>query len=302
MTRLQKKCMIFSLGLHGLLAVILLASAGFSDNAPPMDLQVLTMIPANIVDRAGSGGGTPVVNLTPLPPAQPKPQPQSQPLPQPPPQPQTVQTEKVERVQIATPPQRKETARPPPAPDDSKNLALESKPQPPKPSSRHEIHPTFTEANAATSARKTEKSPSSASLARAEARRLKAIENTLAELASGVRSSGSPNTIVDLEGIGGGAAFAGYRDVVYSYYYRAWTTPESTASRSDSADAKVTIGRDGSIISAVLVRPSGNSALDKSVERALREVTKLPPFPASTRDTQRTFSLRFSPEAKEMTG
>jgi len=300
MTRLQKKCLFFSLGLHGLLTVILFASAGFSSNPPPMDLQVLTMIPANIVDKAGSGGGTPVVNLTPQPPAQPKPQPQSQPLP--PAQPQTVKTEKAERVQIAAPPEHKETIRPLPVPDDTKELTLESKPKPPKPSSRHEIHPTYTEASDAKSVKKTAKSPSSTSPARSEARRLKEIENSLAALASNVRSSGSPNTIVDVEGIGGGAAFANYRDVVFSFYYRAWITPDNAASRLSSADAKVTIARDGRIISAELVRSSDDRALDKSVERALREVTKLPPFPASTEDTQRTFVIRFNLEAKEMTG
>jgi len=143
---------------------------------------------------------------------------------------------------------------------------------------------------------------SSQSSARAEGRRLKEIENALANLASGVRSSGSQSPIVDVEGIGGGEAFAGYRDVVFSAYYHAWITPDNAASRLGAADAKVTIARDGSILFAELVRPSDDKGLDRSVERALREVTKLPPFPASTRDTQRTYVIRFSLEAKEMTG
>jgi protein TonB len=290
MTRLQKKCMVFSVGLHGLLVVILFASAGFGSSPPPTDLQVMTLIPANIVDRAGAGGGTPVLNLTPLP------------QPQPTPPPQTVQTEQVEHVEIATPPQRRETVRPMPAPDEAKTAALESKPKPPKPSSGHEIHPSYTLANSSTSAKKAEKSPSSASPERTQSSRKKEIENALAELASGVRSSGGPSTIVDVEGIGGGEAFAGYRDVIYSYYYRAWVTPDNTASRLATADARVTVARDGRIISAELVRPSDDRALDKSVERALREVTKLPPFPASARDTQRTFVIRFNLDAKELAG
>jgi TonB family protein len=290
MTRLQKKCMVFSVGLHGLLAVILLASAGFGNSPPPTDLQVMTLVPANIVDRAGAGGGTPVLNLTPLPQAPPQPSPQ------------TVKTEEVERVEMATPPQHKQTMRPLPPRDDSKDVALESKPKTPKPSPRHPVQVNLTPANAATSANKTEKSPSSASHARTDSLRRKAIENALAALASGVRSSGSPSTIVDVEGIGGGEAFAGYRNVVRDYYYRAWITPESAVSRLASADARVTIARDGSIISAELVRPSDDRALDKSVERALSEVTKLPPFPASAQDAQRTFVIRFSPDPKEMSG
>jgi TonB family protein len=296
MTRLQKKCLVFSVGLHGLLAVLLLASAGFSSSPPPMDLQVMTLIPANIVDRAGTGGGTPALNLRPLPQLVPQPVPQPMPL--------TVQTEKFERVEAPTPPQRKETKRPVPVPDEPKDVALESKPIVPKPSPKHEVHVSYTPANVATSRKKTDKSSSSqpSSSSRSEARRLKEIENTLGELASGVRNSGSPNTIVDVQGIGGGEAFAGYRDVVYNAYYHAWIAPDNTANRLAMAYAKVTIARDGSIISAELVRPSDDRELDKSVERALREVTKLQPFPASTQDTQRTFTIRFSPDAKELAG
>jgi colicin import membrane protein len=295
MNRLQKKCMVFSLGLHGLLAVILLASAGFGAHPQQTDLQIMTVIPANIVDRAGAGGGTPAVRLAP----QPQSPPQQQ---QPQPQPQAVRAEPVERAPRPTPRQRQEPERPAPAPEPSEDAALESKP---KPSKRHEVQVSYTPASAATSAKKTSKthsSDASASSARADARRLKEIRTALADLAAGVQSSGSPNTIVDVGGIGGGEAFAGYRDVVFSAYYHAWTTPDNTASRMGLADARVVIARDGSIISAELSHSSGDRALDKSVEQALRRVTKLPPFPASARDAQRTFLIRFSLEAKEMSG
>jgi TonB family protein len=307
MTRLQKKCMMFSLGLHGLLAVILIGSAGFGVNPQQTDLQVLSMIPANIVDRAGSGGETALVNPAPQPqpPALPRAQPQPQPKPQPQPQPPAVHVEPVHTE--PTPPHRSLISRlfsTPDEPEKSDEPGLEPAPKPSKHPKGHEIHPSFEPASAATTGKKAEKSSASeaASAARAEARRLKEIENSLNDLASGVQSSGSPNTIVDVGGIGGGEAFASYRNVIFTYYYRAWTTPDSTSSRLGSADAKVTIARDGSIISAELVRPSGDRALDRSVERALRLVTKLPPFPASARDTQRTFTIQFSLEAKEMSG
>jgi TonB family protein len=298
MNRLQKKCLIFSLGLHGLLVVILFAGAGFGSRPQETGLQILNMIPANIVDRAGAGGGTPVVNLAPQ--AQPQPRAQPRVLPQP----QAARAEQVERAPTPTPRQPKEIKRP--QADESEEVGLAPAPKPRKRSARHEIKPSFTLANATARGEKTGKTQSSESTARAEARaesrRLKEIQNSLDELAAGVRSSGSPNTIVDSEGIGGGEAFAGYRDVVFSAYYHAWITPDNATSRLASADAKVTIARDGSIRSAELVRPSGDRALDGSVEQALRRVTKLPPFPASTRDTQRTFVIRFSLEAKEMTG
>ena len=307
MTHLQKKCLVFSVGLHGLLMVIMFASAGFSSSPPPQDLQIMTLIPANIVDRAGSGGGTPVVNLLP----QPKPQAPAQPQPTPPPQPQPAPepakpapAERVKVERVPTPaPQPKETKRTLPESDETKEVSMDSKPRPSKP--KHEIHVSYTLASASstTTRKKPEKitSTESSSSARSEARRLKEIENSLSELASGVRTSASPNTIVDLEGIGGGAAFAGYRDVVVSIYYHAWITPEDSANRQASVDAKVVVARDGSIISAELVRSSDDRTLDKSVERALRMVTKLPPFPAGMRDEQCTFKFRFNPTAaKEM--
>jgi periplasmic protein TonB len=304
MTRLQKKCMVFSLGLHGLLAVLLLASAAFRSRPPQTDLQIMTMIPANIVDRAGAGGGTPVVNLAPTTQAAPRAQPQPQPQPQPLPRPQPVRAEPVARAQIPVPRAHAEMTRPQPAPDPSEELALESKPKPKPPTRppRHPIEVSFTPASASAKEKKSDKTHASESSAQAEARQLKTIEDSLGQLASGVKSSGSPNAIVDVEGIGGGEAFAGYRDVVFSAYYHAWITPDTLASRTASADARVIIARDGRIVSAELVRPSDDRTLDKSVEQALRRVTQLPPFPASARDMQRTFLLHFSPEAKEMSG
>jgi len=298
MTRLQKKCMVFSLGVHGLLVVILFASAGFGSRPDATeDLHLLTIIPANIVDRAGAGGGTTVVNLTPQPQAQPRAQ--SQPRPQA--QPVHVEQSHAD-LERPTPRSRPEPTHPPTTPDESKELALEMKPKSSKPHPQHEVKVTYPESHIAKSAKRTETAQSSDSLARAQARRLKEIENSLAGLASGVRKSGSSDPIVDVEGIGGGEAFAAYRDVVASAYYRAWITPDNSTSRTSVPEAKVTIARDGSIISAELVRPSDDKALDRSVERALREVTKLPPFPASTRDTERTYVIRFSLEAKEMAG
>ncbi|HEY3862397.1 MAG TPA: TonB family protein [Verrucomicrobiae bacterium] len=292
--------MIFSLAAHGTaLGIILITGAGFRNAPPPSDLQILNFIPPNILDRAGSGGGTPIVN----PAAVPKPR-AAAPV-EPRPQPREVHTEEVERAPAPTPHQTKEPRHP--IPDETDEAGVEKAPKPSRHTRRH-VEVSYAPAGASKSTKtkrpvKTEQSEeSSESNSRAEARRLRQIQNSLDDLASGVRTSGSPNSIVDVVGIGGGEAFSGYRDVVFSYYYHAWITPDSLASRSASAEARVTVARSGEIISAELVRPSDDSALDRSVEQALRRVSKLPPFPASSHDAQRTFNLRFSPEAKEMAG
>jgi len=58
------------------------------------------------------------------------------------------------------------------------------------------------------------------------------------------------------------------------------------------------VARDGSILSAEIVSRSGHREMDRSVDQALRLVSKLPPFPESARDSERTFLIRFNLEAK----
>jgi TonB family protein len=296
MNRVQKKCMAFSLGLHGLLGIILIASAGFGTHSQPADAQIMTMIPANIVDRPGAGGETAAVNAMPAPTP-----PVANSAPVAPPHAQQAQHEPV--TQATRPPARANKEVEPPEPDKAEHAEAELKPG--KTPKHHEIVPSYEPASAAVSKKQKGKTSSTdtASTARDDARRLGAIAKSLGQLASNVSGSGNPN-IVSTGGIGGGEAYAGYNDAVISIYYHAWITPDSTASRLSSAYADVTVARDGSVISAELVVSSKDRTLDKSVERTLRQVTKLPPFPASSSDTQRTFKLRFNLEAKdkEMSG
>ena len=67
MTRLQKKCFLFSAGMHLLLGIILIGTSAFRDKPAAKDEQILTMIPSRILDEAGAGGGSPA----PLPAPQP---------------------------------------------------------------------------------------------------------------------------------------------------------------------------------------------------------------------------------------
>ncbi len=301
MTRLQKKCFLISAGMHGLLLAILLASSAFRDKPETVSLPILTMIPANILDAPGAGGGSPEPAVAPQP-AQPQPQPaQPQPQPvapavQPQPQPPVVQQRAPEPVQR---PQPHETVTEPTQPSLLPKKTVVKR--------THEIQPDFTPTSAPT--RKTKVKPtetasdesSSPSSSRADARR-RQIAQSLDALATGVRNSGAKGTVVDMPGQGGGEAFVGYETVIYNAYYHAWNTPDSVANKLAGADVKIVVARDGTIVSAEIINKSGESALDKSVERVLRAVTRLPPFPASAHDEQRSFLLRFNLEAKEGSG
>ncbi|HEX4645769.1 MAG TPA: cell envelope integrity protein TolA, partial [Verrucomicrobiae bacterium] len=60
MNRLQKKCFIFSVSLHGLLlGVFLFGSAFFVSEEKPDNTRVLHMISGKLVDDALSSGGNP---------------------------------------------------------------------------------------------------------------------------------------------------------------------------------------------------------------------------------------------------
>src|SRR5690348_14617825 len=76
MNRLQRKCVLATAGVHLLLLVILLVGPGFFERRPQADdLQVLDVIPANLIDAPFSSGvrgaqpPPPVVQPTPQPPA-----------------------------------------------------------------------------------------------------------------------------------------------------------------------------------------------------------------------------------------
>jgi len=100
MNRLQKKCVLATAGVHLLLLVILVVGPAFFEPRPREDLQVLDVIPSNLIDALRTSG---VRDAQPPPPAvQPAPQPPaSQPVVTPPPAPSPVPVVKPEPVKPA---------------------------------------------------------------------------------------------------------------------------------------------------------------------------------------------------------
>lgn len=99
MNRLQKKCILATAGIHLLLLVILLVGPAFFEPRPkPDDLQVLDVIPANLIDAPFTSGVRNAQPPTPTPVATPPP-PQPQPTPPPP-----TLTERFEKMFKSEPP------------------------------------------------------------------------------------------------------------------------------------------------------------------------------------------------------
>ena len=58
----------------------------------------------------------------------------------------------------------------------------------------------------------------------------------------------------------------------------------------------------GNVIDSKLLKPSGNTALDRSVKRALDRVRFVAPFPEGSLDPQRTFTINFNLKSKRFSG
>jgi len=321
MTRADKKCLVFSVGMHVLLGVILIGGAAFQPSRKSSDFEVITMIPSKIVDEPGVGGGSPDASPPPAQPvAQPAAQPPAQPAPQPqpqevtPPKPKPVEVVKmVESKPKPVEPERVVERKPEPKPEVVETSPHGDLPTP-KPTKKkpHEVQVDYTPYDASSAKKIKERAArdeadaqaaAEASAAKAKARQGRAIREALNSMASGLTERTAAKTVVDLQG-SGGEAFADYKTVIFNVYRSAWrrVKPDVVANKLASAMAKIVVGRDGAIISAEMISPSGDAGMDKSVERALRAVKSLPPFPAEAHDQQRSFSIQFDLTSEEGSG
>jgi TonB family protein len=290
MDRLSKKCVITSAIVHGTLVLVLIVGPAFlGSDEPKFDpKEIIDFIPAITIDKSLTGGGNPnVVQVIPQPQPQPQPQPRPQPeIPQPKPErhpdPEPEKTKPPEKVVKPVEPTK-------PAPDPE-SLETHTKPKIDlTPKTRNSTRPQVTDTAAETRARE--------KAAREKAAKLESALNNIREGASGAVP------IDELRGPGGGGLpYAGFKQALASTYMRAWLIPSEAADENGKAVATITLGRDGTVISARISKSSGNADLDKSVQRALDKVSFVAPFPESMKEAQKTFSLEFDPRAKRLMG
>lgn len=93
----------------------------------------------------------------------------------------------------------------------------------------------------------------------------------------------------------GGEVFADYRVYIAAFYKQKWdqNRPGGISVKSASVLTSVTIGRDGHVRSTKVLAGSGISDIDKMVRQVLQRYDQLKPFPASSTDDERTFTLTF---------
>jgi TonB family protein len=335
MNRLQKKCIIASSGLHGLLVLILFVGpAFFSKQQPPEEYHVITVIDgAKITDGPTRGGGNP--NVTEMPKAAPAPAP-TPPAQPPKPEPQEEKPEPApQKVEVKDPPKAVEEPAPVKRPQPREVVRKEDPDGEPTPkksvktqpkfdftevvrggktsknstgktgssNSKIELKPTTRTANS--SSRSASSSSSSSSRSDKQNQIWNKIASGLGSAKNNVLSGTGSSTSVEMPGPGG-EAFVNYGDLIgnvyQSRYDRALLAAGDIADKNASVDVSVTIARTGRVVSGRITRRSGNVALDKLVQRILDQVDFVAPFPDGTRDAQRSFNITFDLKTRRLTG
>jgi TonB family protein len=123
----------------------------------------------------------------------------------------------------------------------------------------------------------------------------------ISQTANSLRDLSSSTEIV-MPGEGFGEAYASYASAVRSVYERNWIPPEDTTDDNAITKVTVTIGNTGKVLSASIIRPSGETVVDRSVQRTLDRVTFIRPFPDGSKDKQRTYTINFNLKAKRGLG
>ncbi len=284
MNRLQKKCIIFSVGLHVLLIGILLFGSAFLSSEPKSENSVLLKaFDPNLIESV-TKGGNPNVQVAPptsQPPSTPtQAKPMEVPKPVEPPKAKPVAQEKVELPEPVTKPKFSDDE---PKPRRREILTADelklTKPRVSKPVKNNR--------DAADS-----KVKEYADARRAAQNFERSVRNLSKEL--------STSTAVELNGPGGGGPLsAAYSDIVASTYNAAWSSPPGLNDDLAKVTVSVTIASDGRVVIGRITKPSGNTAMDNSIQNMLDIVTRIPqPFPEGSGNEERTFKITLSLRAK----
>jgi len=295
---LQKKCLTASAVTHGLLLLLVFVGSAFIPQKPILSGPefILVDIPDELVAEPNimSGGdpnaGSPQVQPQPVAPvaiSEPEP-----PKPEPPPK---VEPVKPEPEKAPEPKVEKRPIIDPDAFDISKAKVIkneEAKPAAPEKKydfakAETKVIKPSTQTKAQSTPRDTgnsERADNSSKAAQALADAMKAVRGT------GTRVGINPNAIL---GPGGRAAMS-YDLAVALIYERECRPPNSGRSNEPTVVVDVVIRRDGTVLDADIVTKSGRTQLDRAVQDTLKNVRKVPPFPAGLTGETRTIRINFN--------
>ena len=306
MNPLQKKCLLASAGLHGLLLCSVLFGAAFRSRdkvevVKPAEFFSAANIESLLRSKAGMPPAPrppaplvevkPVVEPAPIPPT-PKPPLAEIKLPKPTPDPPPVVKKTspipVKIIEVVRPVAGTDPI--PIAPGLTKSVAT-------KPSIKVTLDNLKPRGGEKPNGKPTPKIDPG-HLAQAQHPAVGRVTDVLANLQKNLAHSVAVGT---REGASDEAA-VDYGLLVVALYQNAWIVPQDVADSGIVAQATVTIGRDGRVTDARLTKSSGKAALDKSIQSALRGVKVVAPFPPADKEKERTFIIDFNLKAKRLLG
>jgi TonB family protein len=309
MNRFQKKCLIASTGLHGFLVLLLVFGSAFFVSKEKPAPQRLNVVPTQLIEDALAGGGgnpnlprteerqkgetlLPQPEAAPPAAAPPKPKP-TPPEPRPPkPEPRKIEPKKPE---LTTPKQPKVTEVVKPKPEEKTPEAK------PRIDLTEDLKPIArTEKDKQKAKREAEAREAARQEAAASAARQK-LAQQIGKAADAMRRGFSGGTQVEVGGPGG-EAYANYGSLVRDAYDDAWRILPDLTDDDEVAIVRVTIARDGRVVGARFIQRSKSASMNKSVQRALDAVKRLPPFPDFIREPERSFTIEFNLKAKRLVG
>ncbi len=285
MNRFEKKCFIGSAAFHGLLLVVFFFGSAFLSSKPPTDMGPVAEF-VNPGAAATGGGPPPPVQPQPAPPAKP-PEPVKEIEPEP---------SKPREVKRDTPKEteKERGALPVPVKTDKKDTSKQlTKPKP-------LVNTTVTKRSnvvdkAAVRLAQLQRENDAREAREARERRNQAISD-VNDILSGVNSGVSRTPVVSPGGVGslgGGAAAGRYGDGLKAIYDSKWILNADMYNDETAATVKVTVRRDGTVVSATITKSSGNAAFDRSVKSALNAVSRVLPFPSEMKDVEQEFTWKF---------
>lgn len=303
MNRFEKKCFIGSATFHGVLLAVIFLGAAFSSNKVPSDMgPTITMIPNPGAAPSGNGVPPPAQPAKPAPPEPEPPQPKPEPVKQPDPEP--VKPKVVKRDEPKeTEKEKGDLPVPVKKPTDKK--LVKEQPKTNAPSSlvsktiRHSELVDPVTKRLADAKRQSDLRAAQAAKAADAARRAEAMAAVDSNVKGGNGTGLASNSRVVSPnpggGIGGGEGVASgrYGDGLKAIYDSKWILPSDAFDDEASASVRVTVRRDGSVVSSAITKPSGNTSFDRSVKAVLNNVTRVLPFPPEMKESERVFTWRF---------
>ncbi|HEV2691923.1 MAG TPA: TonB family protein [Verrucomicrobiae bacterium] len=290
---MQKKCLFAAAGAHLLVIVVLLCSAFTSPKPPQDDTPVLTLV--NLTDGPTTGSKS---DPTPPPPTPPVTQP-PEPIPLPPTPPVPVPDPP---KQVVEPVKQVEPVKPPEEVKPVENPEIKIPPTKPKVKPKPKIDMSVVKVDPKKMAdHAAETAAAAAAQAKADAKQRDQQRKAFKAAMSSIKNNASSSTDVEMPGTSS-VSFANYASVVKSKYEGAWIEPDNADNDEAIVKVSVTIANDGHVTASSIVNASGDSKVDRSVQRTLDRVDFVAPFPDGAKEKERTFIINFNLKAKRLNG